>query len=200
MTTCDRADLVIRPRAGARSGSGGSLVAAAGWLVASILYLLRFHGFLRIVLAAVDVAVAVGVVGAFKRSSRRAKLTLTDKRLVVSGFVRDRVRFVVSRPARVVEAEIDWGWASGRKSRLWLLVNAEGRTEVGLNRDVWDAVQLDALRERLGLPLEVVEKPMRPAQARKEYPGTIPWWVAHPVLTTYLLIAMIVAVVVGLKT
>lgn len=196
----DSCALVLRPQTWVRGSLVGSVAAASGWLLASGFYLLKFHGPLRIAMVALDVVVVVGAVAVFRRSHRRTRLTLTNGRLVFSGLVSDRVLFADGRPGRVVEADVDWGLASGRRSRLWLLVDADGRTEVGLNHHVWDQGQLEDLRVRLGLPREVVTQPLRPAEARKVYPGTIPWWAVHPVLATYLLIALIIAIVVGLRS
>jgi hypothetical protein len=99
---------------------------------------------------------------------------------------------------RVVKVEVDWGKASGRRTRFWLLTDAAGRKVVGLNRDVWDDGGLEGLRERLGLPIEIVETPKRPAEMRKAYPGTIPWWGAHPVVTTILAIAIVATLLIAL--
>lgn len=195
----DSRELVLTPQGAVRRSSVGTLVVAAGWLVGSAFYLLRLHGLLRVVMIAVDAAVVLGALVVVKRSYRRTKLALIGGRLVFTGLVRDRVVFADGRSGRVVEAEVDWGRASGRRSRLWSLVNADGRTEVSLNRDIWDAGQLESLRVRFGLPLDVVDEPLRPAEARKTYPGVIPWWAAHPVMATYLLIALIVAIVIAAR-
>lgn len=100
-------------------------------------------------------------------------------------------------PVRVISAEVTWGRASNRQTKLWVLLGAIGRTSVGLNRDAWDERQLEDLREDLGLPLETVPGLERPAELRKSYPGSIPWWSAHPSLTTVVAIAAVAALVLA---
>lgn len=192
------ANLVIRPQVRGQA-LGGSVIAAGGWLAASAAYLLKFHGFVLAILAIVDVLVLVGTIVLFRRSAQRTKLALVDGTLVFSSAFRDRVVFAASRPGRVIEIEVDWGWLSGRRSRLWLLTDADGRTEVNLNRPAWDRTELEDLRQRLGLPLEVVERPLRLTEARRAFPRTIAWWAVHPLLTTYGFIAVIVVAILGAR-
>jgi hypothetical protein len=54
--------IVLRPIKGPRNGTGQG-VGAAGWIVASVLYSLRFHGLARVVVVALGIAVALGAVG-----------------------------------------------------------------------------------------------------------------------------------------
>ena len=144
------------------------------------------------------VALAVTVVGLLTLSRRRIKLTLIDGGLIFSGLLRDRVLFTKGSVGRVAHVEVDWGKASGRQSRLWLLIDATGKTAVGLNRELWDGAQLENVREGLGLPIEVVDTPKRPAELRKAFPGSIPWWGAHPAMSS-LAIVIIAALVLLLQ-
>jgi hypothetical protein len=168
-------------------------------MLASLLYSLRFHGSFRIAVVGVGVALAVGVVGLLSLSRRRTKLTMIGGQLIFSGLFRDRVLLAGGSPGRVVDVQVNWGKASGRRSRLWLLINAAGRTAVGLNRETWDDGQLEGLRESLGLPIEIVETPKRPAELRKAYPGTLPWWVAHPSVATLIGIVTLTALVLAFQ-
>jgi hypothetical protein len=186
--------LVVRPRQGLQNKRGLN-IGAVGWLLASLLYSFRFHGSSRVVVVCVGIALAVTVVGLLTLSRRRVKLTLIDGNLIFSGLLRDRVLFTKGSVGRVAHVEVDWGKASGRQSRLWLLINATGKTAVGLNRELWDGAQLENIRESLGLPVEIADAPKRPVELRKAFPGSIPWWAAHLSVATVFAI-MVVAVLV----
>jgi hypothetical protein len=190
--------LVVRPSRGG-SASRAQLVAAGGWILAALLYSLRFHGMSRVVVIAIAVAFGVGVVVWTRLSRVRMKLTLHGGRLIVSGVLRDRLVSIEGREGRVVQVEVKWQRAAPRRSRLWLLTTASGRTEIGLNRDAWDGQQLERLRESLGLPVEVVPAPMRPAELRRDYPHSIPWWAARPALATLLAIVLLATLLVALE-
>jgi hypothetical protein len=190
--------MVLRPIKDPRIGTGQS-AGAAGWIVASVLYSLRFHGLARVVIVALGIAIALGAFGLLSLSRRRTKLALADRQLTFSGLLGDRVSIVNASTWRVAELEVFWGNISGRRSRLWCLVNAAGRAEVSLNRAAWDAGQLESLRESLGVPLEVAAAPKRPAEVRQTYPGTIPWWAAHPATATLLVVVVITVLVLALQ-
>jgi hypothetical protein len=151
-----------------------------------------------VVVVGVGVAVAVGVVGFLYVARRRMKLALVGQRLVFSGLMHDRMVLDEDHTGRVVDIEVAWGGASGRRSRLWLLVTAAGRVAVGLNRATWDGEQLENIRQSLGLPLEVIDMPKRPADVRATYPGSLPWWAVRPIVATLVAIVVIaVLVLVG---
>jgi hypothetical protein len=190
--------LVVRPSRGLRL-SGGTSVGAAAWILASALYALRFHGSSRLIVISVGIAIVVSVIGAMSLSRRRTKLMLNCGQLVFSSILRDHLLLAADGRGRVVNVEVYWGTASSRRSRLWLLINATGRTMVGLNRDTWDERQLESLRERLELPLKVESTPMRPAELRKSYPGSVAWWAVHPGIAALLAIIVVVALVLGLQ-
>jgi len=190
--------LVVRPRQELQNKRGLS-VGAVGWILASLLYSFRFHGSSRVVVVCMGVALAVIVVGLLTLSRRRVKLTLIDGGLVFSGLLRDRVLFTKGSVGRVAHVEVEWGKTSGRQSRLWLLINATGKTAVGLNRELWDGAQLENVRESLGLPIEVADTPRRPAELRKAFPGSIPWWAAHPAMASSLAIVIIAVLVLLLQ-
>jgi hypothetical protein len=115
--------------------------------------------------------------------------------LVFSGIFGSRVLLAPNSRGRVVNVEVAWGKASGRRSRLWLLINETGRAAIGLNRDMWGYDQLESLREDLGLPLAVDDTARRPAELRRVYPGSIAWWAAHPAIATTLLIVVVAVLV-----
>ncbi len=190
--------LVVRPRQ-SLPRSRGQIVGAAGWVLASLLYSLRFHGLTRLAVVGVAVAIAIGIFVWMHVSRRRMQLTLRDRQLIVSGPLRDRVVLTEGRQGRVVHVELTWRHAPARRSRLWLLLNGSGSTEVGLNRDAWDDRQLEHLRESLGLPIEVIEIPKRPAELRHDYPRSVPWWAVHPAAVTSLAIVAIATLVVALQ-
>jgi hypothetical protein len=191
----DGPGLVARP-----SGSGRSLGQAGGavaWILASLLYSLRFDGLTRVVVVGVGVAVAVGVVGFLYLARRRMKLALVGRRLVFSGLMHDRVVLDGDHAGRVVDVEVAWGGASRRRSRLWLLVTAAGRVAVGLNRATWDGEQLENIRQSLGLPLEVIDTPKCPADVRTAYPGSVPWWAVRPVVAALVVIVAVAVLVLA---
>lgn len=185
---------VVRPRQTFQKRPG-QLVAAAFWVLASLAYSLRFHGFARIVVVAVGVAFALTMLGLLRLSRRRTKLTMAQGELTFTSLFRERV----ISPARVVAVQVAWGGASGRQTRLWALVNAAGRAVAGLNRDAWDDAELEGLRQALGLPIETVSTPQRPAALRRAYPGLVPWWGAHPVAATSLTIVGLAALLLVAK-
>jgi hypothetical protein len=78
-------------------------------------------------------------------------------------------------------------------SQLWLLVDAAGETILGLNRAVWDGSQLEALREVLGLLLQVDQRPIVPASSRS-VSGERRAVAAQPVMATLLVIVTLVVV------
>jgi hypothetical protein len=167
---------------------------ATSWLLAGLLYSLRFHGAARAIVAITAVLLGIGTVGLMYFSRRRVKLTVIGDRLIFSGLLRDRV-VLEGHAGRIVDVEVIWGKPSGRRSRLRLFINQAGRTAVSLNKEIWDAAELEDLRARLGLPIETVARPQCPAELRKAYPGTIPWWAAHPSIATVLAIVVIVVLV-----
>jgi hypothetical protein len=190
VATESRQQLVLRPSQRIRSGRGRS-VGTAAWILASLLYSLRFDGSARIVVAVAGVDIAVGVIGVMRLSRRRTKLVMTNGRLIFSGLLRDRVLPSGNGLRRVVKVEVAWRSGSGRRSRLWLLINATGRAVVGLNRETWDEGQLERLRETLRLPLEIDDAPRRPAELRSEYPGSVAWWAVHSAIIVPLAIVIV---------
>ena len=60
----DHQRLVVCPSVSRRSR--GQAVAGFGWIVASLLYSLRFHGQSRLIVVCLGIAVAVGVIGLLK--------------------------------------------------------------------------------------------------------------------------------------
>jgi hypothetical protein len=168
-------------------------------VLASLFYSLRFHGWAHVIVVGVGVALAVGLVGLINLSLRRTKLTMVGEQLIFTGLLRERVVLHAGCAGRVVKVDVDWGKASARRSRFWLLINAAGRAAVSLNLNAWEDGQLEGLRESLGLPMETVEPAKRPAELRQAYPGTIPWWGAHPSVATVLAIFALTAVVLALQ-
>jgi hypothetical protein len=128
-------------------------------------------------------------------SRRQTKLTMLNGALVFSGIFGSRMLLTQNSRGRVVNVEVAWGKTSGRRSRLWLLMNEKGRTAIGLNRDMWGYEQLESLRQDLGLPLVVDDTARRPAELRRVYPGSIPWWAAHPAVATSLVIVVVAVLV-----
>jgi hypothetical protein len=167
-TCCQQ--LVVRPSQ-RRTYRPARHLGVAAWVLASLLYSLRFHGIGRVSVLVVGVAIAISVIGVMGVSRRRTRLTMVGDDLVLSGIFGSRVLLARGGRGRVVNVDVVWGNASGRRSRLWLLVNAMGRTTIGLNRDVWDDAQLEDLRKGLGLPLEVDDTARRPAELRQIYRG-----------------------------
>jgi hypothetical protein len=194
----DCQQLVVRPCQRLRY-SRSQRVGAAAWMLASLLYSFRFNGLSRVIVIAAGVAIAVGLIGVMSLSRRRTKLTMVSRQLILSGLLRDRVLLAGDGRGRVVNVEVAWGNTSGRRSRLWLLMNATGQTAVGLNRDTWNDGQLENLRESLGLPLEVDDTPKRPAELRKVYPGSIAWWAVHPAVAASLAIIIVAVLAIALQ-
>ena len=179
--------LVVRPEKAQLKP--GALFSAAGWCAMSIAFLVRFHGTGLFVMAVLDVAVLAAALVILQRSRSRSTLSLSPDGLTWTGLFRDRKVC----PVKVVEAEVHWFQTSARCTRVWLLVNADGRAEVNLNADAWDHVQLELLRQRLGIPREVMNQTQRAKELRAKFPGSVPVAVLHPIALTYLLLAAIVA-------
>jgi hypothetical protein len=191
--------LVLRPGERIWNSQGARVGVAAGWLLAGLLYSLRFHGSTQVIVLGAGVVVAIGAIGLMGLSRRRVKLTIVGGRVIFSGLLRDRVVLAGDHSGRIVDVEVVWPMSSGRRSRLRLFITQAGRTAVSLNREVWDSGQLEELREQLGLPVETVEQAQRPTEMRKNYPGTIPWWAAHPSVATVLVIVALTALVLVLQ-
>ena len=187
--------MIVRPRHPSR-GTRSPLVAACVWVLVSALYALRFHGPSRVVVVAIALAIALLALGLLGLSRKRSKLGLFGDQLVYSGPFRDRELLrMPAAGARVVDVAVEWGGPGRRQTRLWLLGNAAGHTEVGLNRAIWPERELEALRERLDLPLEVDRTPKAPAGMRRAYPGSIAWWAVHPgvvVVAAIVIVAILV--------
>jgi hypothetical protein len=194
----DGQQLVVRPCA-RRTYSPGRELGVAVWVFASLLYSLRFHGMARVSVVVLGVAVAVSGIGLMSLSRRRTKLTVVRDDLVFSGIFGSRVLLAEGSRGRVVNVDVAWGNASGRRSRLWLLVNATGRTAIGLNRDMWGDAQLENLRKFLGLPLEVDDTARRPSELKQIYPGSIAWWAIHPAIAASLVIVVVAFLVLGFE-
>ena len=167
----------------------GALFIAVGWCSMSIAFLASFHGVGLLVMAVLDVAVIAGALALLQRSRGRSTLSLSEDGLTWTGLFRDRKVC----PVKVVEADVHWFRTSARSTRVWLLVNAGGRAEVNLNADAWDQAQLERLRQRLGIPREVISRTQRGNELRAKFPGSVPLAVLHPIALTYLLLAAIVA-------
>jgi hypothetical protein len=191
--------LVVRPRRRPRDSYAGRTAAAAFPLLAAALYSLQFEGWIRVVVVCIGISLAGVIIGAISLSYRRTKLTLVGGQVIFTGLWRDRVVLPKGQAGRVVDVDVAWRDPSGRRSRLWLIVNGRGRTAIGLNRDAWDGGELERVRESLGLPIEVVEAPKRPAEVRRAYPGIIPWWAAHTTVATVLAIFALSALVLALE-
>jgi hypothetical protein len=178
-------DLVVRPHR--PQAKPGALFSAAAWCAMSVAFLARFHGTGLLVVTVLDLGVFCGGIAILCRSRARSVLNLTGDDLTWSGAFRDRKVC----PVKVVEAEVRWSKTAGLRTRVWLLVNAEGRAEVNLNLDAWDRAQLEQLRQRLGIPRGVISEPQSGKQLHGRFPGSVPAALLHPIALTYLLIAAI---------
>lgn len=190
--------LVVAPLSEPRR-TRSQMVGATGWILASLIYSFRFHGASRVVVFGLSCAAGVAVVALLSLSRRRTRLILADGRLTVSGLLRHRAVFTTGERGEVIDAEVVWGGASRRRSRLWLLVSSGRHTALRLNRSLWDDRQLERLRERLDLPVVLVDTPQQPAELRRAYPGSIPWWAARPATATVAAIVIIVAALLGVQ-
>lgn len=188
--------LLLRPRQAAGNGRGSG-IGLGLWLLVTVLFSLRFQGVARVIVVCVAIIAALGVIGMVRLSRARTKLVANGEKLIFYGLVRHRALQV--RDARAVDVRVVWRSVAGRESRLWLLVNAKGHVTVRLNRDAWDASQLEELREKLGIAREVVNTPMSPIAIRRGYRGSIPWWGAHPMLSMACLLGSIVALTMILR-
>jgi hypothetical protein len=180
-------ELTIHPRPLA-DAKLGSLVASGAWLLASLGFLLRFHGAALVTVGVLDAFIVFTVVGLLLYARPRTALKVRNGELIRSGLHRERVVLTHGEPGRVVEFEVLTGGAIARHlSRVWLIVRGDGTVAVKLNRAAWRNEDLDALRVVLGLPVEV--KGAQPVTvAREAYPGLVAWWVVHPWLFSFLLL------------
>jgi len=127
--------LVLRPDQRTWNSRRGGIGIATGWLLAGLLYSLRFHGSARVIVLALGVLVAIGTIGLVGLSRRRVKLTMIGGRLIFSGLLRDRVVMAGDHSEQIVDVEIVWPMSSGRRSRLRLFINDAGRTAISLSLD-----------------------------------------------------------------
>jgi hypothetical protein len=187
-------EFVIQPRL--RSRTFRQLSGASIWILACFLFTLRFHGSTRVTVGVFGLVIGIGAIVWICLSMRRTKLARThDGRLVLSGVLGHRVLLTQGDKGRMVDVNVGWGGPSHRQSHLRLLVGATGHTAAALNRDTWDGTQLEELRQYFDLPLEVDREPKRAAELRSRYPGSVPWWAAHPTAATLLAIGVVVVLV-----
>jgi len=175
-------EAVIPPRPG-YDIVAGCLVFAAG-LVAAAEFVSESKGAtvaIAVSIGAVLVGVVLGSMIRFNRAGTR--LTLTGRALSLESPLGHRALTLGGPIAQIVELDLAKG-RSPRRVHCWLLVDVGGNGVRLLNRAGWRAADLKRLREALEVPLDVRSEPMRAADLRREFPGSIPWWSLHVSLLT----------------
>lgn len=185
-------DLLIQPLSlGSVAPAWGS---ALGWLLFSLVFLLRFGGAARIAVAAVDVMVLGVTVVLLTRSRSRSRLWLRGTELLYRTSWSERPVFRVGEAGSVIDVVVDLGAWSNRQRRFWCLVDKDGGARVVLSHRAWDASQLEALRSRLGVQADVRSETLSARAAAREIPGSIPWWYTRPTLTVTVVTTVLIIV------
>jgi hypothetical protein len=187
--------VLVRPSRSVLSqrGSIGGLIV---WVIASLLYSLRFSSSTRLGMVAIAAAAAACFVALVALARLRTKLVIADGRLAFTSLLRTRVFGDSEVGSRIIEVKVAWA-NSNRCTHLWLFTKA-GHAVVSLNRDAWDSGQLEQARKSLDLPLEVIDGPKSPKELRNLYPQSIPWWAAYPLPATVVTLVFIAAIVIAL--
>lgn len=115
------------------------------------------------------------VVGAERRRSR---LEFDGERLVYRMFFRERVVWSVGETGRVVRVFV-LGRAQKEPSPMWLLVRASGTVALRVDERMWGPDKLEALRVRLGLPVDQVTERITLPELIRRYPSSFPGWLAR---------------------
>jgi hypothetical protein len=143
----------------------------------------------------IAIVTALVFAGLLSLSRRRTKLALECGEIVFSGMLRTKRLIDDHAVDKVVDVEVTWGSASSRRSHLWLLVDKTGHTLVSLNRYAWDHAQLENLRQRVDLPIKVIDGPRAPRELRYAYPRSVPWWGAYPLVAVAGVIVAVATVI-----
>lgn len=191
-------ELVVRPlsMSAARPAAG-----TAGWLLASLLFLLRFRGTALIVASAIDGVIVLSMVGYIALVRPRMVLKLRDGELVLSRLRGDQHVITAGDRGRVVELDVVYGPPTNTswRSRIWMILAPDGTVALRLNRPAWNHGELETVRTRLALPLQVIDCPIPAATARESYPGlvarwAVSWWIDHPTKAAILIFTAIMCV------
>jgi len=79
-----------------------------------------------------------------------------------------------------------------------ILLGQGNRQVMALDDRLWNDADLDAVWKSLGrVPDGSFDQVVTASQLRRDYPGLVPWWQAHPRLTGFLLTPVILVVVIG---
>ena len=165
-------ELAVRPVRAFRSGVFWVLGPTLMRMVASVA---RLHGDGRVIAAGVSgvALVVIPVLGLWmgRRSTKRAGFELSGGQLTYTAFSRPKPLFVDHRPGKVVEVTVAPS-RSGRiaQRRFWLLLDDRGVREAMVDPTVYDPQQLEALRNRLGIPRAVVQQPLSIGEINSRYP------------------------------
>ena len=158
-------------------------------MLCSLAFLVRFRGVWLLIVGMADLLVIAWLVlwGRWARENYRLRLDMNG--LVLTRIRKDRLVLRHGEKVRIVDLRVNYGsrLAPGR-TRTWLLLRSDGTTALRLYPDRWDQQELSALRERLQADVEVVDGLKTPRWLRKNFPGSVPWVLAHVAASTVIFI------------
>jgi hypothetical protein len=178
-------DLTIKPAPVTRPDPA-RLGAGFAWLLVAVVFAIRFTGATRIIVIGIDLVMGGATFWVLTKARRESSISWRNG---------------VDLGWRVEMVGLASGQSAGTFTRMWLLLDPSGRAQLALNPAAWDPSDLDALAATLALQVDVAPKSKRLAQVRKDYPGALPAWAAHPILTgatgvvAIILITVVIAVV-----
>lgn len=174
---------------------GAAFTASAAWAATTALFCLRLPSAARIPTLIASIAVLVAMVVGSILTRRRSKLVFSeDAGLRLSGLVQTRSVLTPGERGRVVRLTLVYR-LSGWRAQVQLWLGADGRPRVMLNESAWGERELAQLRHLAGVPIETLDRPVSPAQLRRDHPGSVLWIFAHPLICTWIAIVVACAVV-----
>ena len=151
----------------------GLWIAGAFWLFSAVMYFAALRGSARWIAATLTGVVIIGMAWGLLPTYRRSSLSFDGDELVQTSMFRSRRLMRVGAGGSVVEVTIRV--SATRSFPAWILVDEnECARGVALNRDAWGQSNLDAIRQRLGIPIRRVDGAISAKRARQQWPGSMP--------------------------
>ena len=193
----DPGELELRPLARPTKPAGW-LISAAGWLIFSLAFGARLGvaGYLMVVVGTGLLMVPLVIHTRLWR--KRARITLDGSMLTLTQARSAKV--VNTEGGRVFRFKSRASRMSDYMNDMWLLMDRDGKSQIKLVRRAWGDAAIGELERQLGLPVEVIDKPMTFTQQRDRFPGSLPWAATHITsitIGTILGISVIIAAVSG---
>ena len=109
---------------------------------------------------------------------------MQDGQLSFSNPFGERVVNRAAPIARIVVTDFTYARYLGERGELWVIVDAAGRGVLRLHPEGWEDQDVERLAAGLDVPLERRTTVSTAAALRREFPGVMPWWLAHLGATT----------------